>query len=46
MLGQSVPRGAIFYGEPRRRLEVAILTPTPRPDGNACSRDAPPLSVL
>jgi CRISPR-associated exonuclease Cas4 len=22
MLGQSVPRGAIFYGEPRRRLEV------------------------
>jgi CRISPR-associated exonuclease Cas4 len=22
MLGQPVPRGAIFYGEPRRRLEV------------------------
>jgi CRISPR-associated exonuclease Cas4 len=22
MLGQTVPRGAIFYGEPRRRLEV------------------------
>jgi CRISPR-associated exonuclease Cas4 len=22
MLGQSVPRGAIFYGEPRRRVEV------------------------
>jgi CRISPR-associated exonuclease Cas4 len=22
MLGQAVPRGAIFYGEPRRRLEI------------------------
>ena len=24
MLGQPVPRGAIFYGEPRRRLEVGF----------------------
>lgn len=24
MLGQPVPRGAIFYGEPRRRLEVEL----------------------
>jgi CRISPR-associated exonuclease Cas4 len=26
MLGVSIPRGAIFYGQPRRRLEV-VLTP-------------------